>query len=220
MQDWLAGCWYDLMACVAASASILGFSLRVEGGRNIPRQGPALLVANHQCYLDPVFIGLTMCRRLCFLARKNLWKHRGLAWFLDSINAYPVDQEGVATEGIRSVIRLLEKGQAVLVFPEGSRTWNGQMEPLKPGVHLIIRRALPPIVPIGIAGAYDAWPRWRSYPTPAPLFLPPGKGTVAVSVGRPINSKRFAEMPREAALAELHREIQQMAEHAARLRRK
>jgi 1-acyl-sn-glycerol-3-phosphate acyltransferase len=220
MQQWLAGLWYEVVSWAAAAGSILGFSARFEGGQHIPPKGSVLLLANHQCYLDPAFVGLATQRRLCFLARKSLWRNKALGWLIGSLNSYPVDLVGVATEGIRAVINLLGEGKAVLVFPEGQRTMNGQMNPLKPGVHLIIRRSLPLIVPVGIAGAYDAWPRWRSYPIPAPLFLPPGKGTIAVAVGRPIDSRPFAEMPREQALAELQKEIHALWQRAERLRRK
>jgi 1-acyl-sn-glycerol-3-phosphate acyltransferase len=220
MQGWLSGLWYESVAWLATAASVLGFSLRLEGGRNIPRRGPALLLANHQCYLDPVFVALSTRRRLCFLARKTLWRNRALGKLIDSLNAVPVDQEGVAKEGLKTILEQLRRGQAVLIFPEGQRTWDGQMNELRPGIHLLIRRAQPPIVPVGIAGAYDAWPRWRSYPLPAPLFLPPGKGTIAVSVGRPIDARRFLELPREQVLAELHKAIHAMWRRAERLRRK
>jgi 1-acyl-sn-glycerol-3-phosphate acyltransferase len=94
------------------------------------------------------------------------------------------------------------------------------MHPLKPGVHLVIKRAKAPIIPVGIAGAYDAWPIWRSYPIPAPLFMPTKPGAIAVSLGKPIDSSRFTEMPREQALQELFGLIH--AEHlrAEKLRRK
>src|SRR5437764_499957 len=82
------------------------------------------------------------------------------------------------------------------------------MTPLRPGIHLLIKRMEMAIVPIGIAGAYDAWPRQRAYPIPAPLFLPAGKGTIAVSVGLPMDSRRFAHQPREKVLAELFVELQ------------
>lgn len=220
MQEWLASAWYEVVSWVAGAGSVFGFSLRVEGSQHIPQQGPVLLLANHQCYLDPVFIGASTRRHLCYLARKNLWNNKFLASLMDSLNGYPVDQEGVATDGIRAVINLLGQGKAVLVFPEGSRTWDGQMDQLKPGVHLIIRRSTPPIVPIGIAGAYDAWPRWRSYPTPSPLFLPPGKGTIALAIGRPFDSRPLAEMSREKAMEQLRKEITAMWARAEKLRRK
>jgi 1-acyl-sn-glycerol-3-phosphate acyltransferase len=220
MQDWLSRAWYETVAWVTAAGSILAFSSRFEGGANVPRQGPVLLLANHQCYLDPVFIGLATRRQLSFLARKSLWKSRALGWFINSLNAVPVDQEGVAKEGLKTVISLLERGRAVVIFPEGQRTLDGKMGPLMPGVHLIIKKTRPLIVPVGIAGAYDAWPRWRPYPIPAPLFLPGAKGTVAVSIGKPFDSTHLAEMPRDQAIAELFTTIHKMWRRAEHLRRK
>jgi 1-acyl-sn-glycerol-3-phosphate acyltransferase len=218
--DPLSYLWYKAASWTLLGGLTMGFSLRLEGGRHVPRGGPALLIANHQCYLDPAFIAMATPRRLCFLARKNLWKHRLLGRLISSLNAVPVDQEGVAKEGLKTVLDQLRAGQAVLVFPEGARTWDGALQPLMPGILLLIKRARPPIVPIGIAGAYHAWPRWRSYPVPAPLFLPPWEGTVAVSVGRPLDPGRFADLPREQALAELAAELQRLHDRADRLRRK
>jgi len=94
------------------------------------------------------------------------------------------------------------------------------MQALKAGIHLLIKRTQAPIVPVGVAGAYDAWPIWRKYPIPAPLFMPPGAGTIAVSVGRPIDSRRFGAMDRDESLTELFGEIQEMQRKAERLRRR
>jgi hypothetical protein len=85
---------------------------------------------------------------------------------------------------------------------------------------LLIKRTQAAIIPVGIAGAFDAWPRWRKVPTPAPLFLPPRPGTIAVSIGTALDAARFAEMPREQVLEELHRELQKSIVSAEKLRRK
>ncbi len=74
-------------------------------------------------------------------------------------------------------------------------------------------------MPVGIAGAYNAWPIWRRYPVAAPLFLPPGPATIAVSIGKPIPSQHFADLPREQATQELFDEIQKMQSRAEKLRR-
>jgi 1-acyl-sn-glycerol-3-phosphate acyltransferase len=142
-----------------------------------------------------------------------------LAWLMRSLHAVPVNQEGFAREGLKTILEQLKAGRAVGIFPEGERTPNGRMNPLRPGIHLLIKRMDMSIVPIGIAGAYDAWPRWRAYPIPAPLFLPAGKGTIAVSVGPPMDSRRFADQPREKVLADLFVELQKQKEKAQRLRR-
>jgi 1-acyl-sn-glycerol-3-phosphate acyltransferase len=170
--------------------------------------------------MDPILVGLAVRRHAVFLARRTLFRHRWLAWLMRSLHAVPVNQEGFAREGLRTVLEQLKAGRAVGIFPEGERTSNGQMNPLRPGIHLLIKKMEMPIVPIGIAGAYDAWPRWRAYPIPAPLFLPARKGTIAVSVGPPMDSRQFAGVPREKVLADLALELQKQKNAAERLRRK
>ena len=212
--------WYRFCHVVQSHTFTLGFSLRTEGGSHVPPAGPALIVANHQSYVDPVVIGLAFPRQLIYLARKTLFRNPVFSWLIRSLNAVPIDQEGVGKEGIRTILEQLQLGKAVVVFPEGERTLTGRMNPLKPGVHLLIKRTHAPIIPVGIAGAYDAWPRTRRFPIPAPLFWPAGKGTIAVSVGRPLDARRFAQMPREQALAELHQEIDAVQRRAEKLRRR
>jgi hypothetical protein len=73
---------------------------------------------------------------------------------------------------------------------------------------------------VGIAGAFDAWPRWQKFPTPAPLFMPARRGTIAVSVGAPLEARRYAELPRAQVLEELHVELQKRIASAEKLRRK
>jgi len=76
------------------------------------------------------------------------------------------------------------------------------------------------VVPVGIAGAYDAWPRWRKYPLPAPIFLPGSHRCIAVSVGKPLDAHRLARLPREESLSELYSAIEEQWRLAERLRRK
>ncbi len=220
MDTFLHSLWYDTVHVAGMAAFTLGFSFRYEGTRNVPASGPALIVANHQSFVDPWIVGLAVRRPLTYLARKTLFCNRFFAGIIRSLNAVPIDQEGVGKEGIKAVVKQLRRGKAVLVFPEGTRTPDGPMHELKPGIHLLIKRSQAPVIPVGIAGAYHAWPIWRKYPIPAPLFLPPAPGTIAVSVGRPIDGRRFASMEREESLAELFREIQTMQTQAERLRRK
>jgi 1-acyl-sn-glycerol-3-phosphate acyltransferase len=166
MANLLKTLWYEVCRGHIMAGMTLGFSLRWEGGRHIPQRGPALLVANHESFLDPPAIGLTTTRQLCYLARKTLFTP-SFGWFLRSVNCVPVDQEGIAKEGLKTILELLGKGRAVLVFPEGERTRDGAMLPLKPGIQLLIKRAQAPIIPVGIAGAFDAYPRDQLLPTPA-----------------------------------------------------
>ena len=195
--------WHETCYLAYFAAMTLGFSLRMQGQRNMPRHGPALLIANHQSFLDPILCGLAARRPMVYLARKTLFKNRYAAALIRSLNAVPIDQEGVGKEGMRTVLDQLKLGKPVVVYPEGERTLTGRMQALRPGIHLLIKRAQAPIVPVGIAGAFDAMPRWAWLPTPAPLFWPAGKGTLSISLGQPLEARRYAEMPREEALKEL-----------------
>jgi len=94
------------------------------------------------------------------------------------------------------------------------------MNPLKPGIQLLIKRTRAPIVPVGIAGAFDAFPRSRKIPRFSPLFMPAGRGTMAVSVGPPLDARHYLELPRDKLLVELQQAIQAMKDRAERLRRK
>lgn len=220
VPDWLYHPWWKAAYWATFTAMTLGFSLRVRGRENIPRRGPALLIANHQSFLDPPVIGLASTRSLCYLARKTLFDNPAFAWVLRSMNSIPIDQEGVGKDGIRSILAELQRGQAVLVFPEGERCLDGALHPLRPGIHLLLKRVKAPIVPIGVAGAYQAWPRWRLLPTPSPLFFPATERTVAVAIGQPIDPRPFEHLGREQFLAQMFTELQKVVHQAEHLRRK
>ena len=177
-------------------------------------------MANHQSFLDPPVVGLAVGRTIHYLAHKTLYAHPAFAWFLNSVNAHPIDQEGVATEGLRTIIELLKEGDAVLVFPEGERTWKGKMQPLKAGVHFLVKRAPVPIVPVGIAGAYEAYPRTSKLPKLSPLFLPATNHAVAAVVGKPLEPERMLKLTREEFLQTVFNAIQTVQLQAERLRRK
>ncbi|HLJ96342.1 MAG TPA: lysophospholipid acyltransferase family protein [Gemmataceae bacterium] len=219
-ESWPSYLWYQTSYWLSAAAMTFGFSLRTQGHQHVPRRGPALLIANHQSFMDPILVGLAVRRHAVFLARQSLFRHRWLARLMRSLDAVPVNQEGFAREGLKTILEQLQEGRVVGIFPEGERTADGQIHPLRPGIHLLIKKLAIPIIPVGIAGAYDAWPRWRAYPIPAPLFLPAGKGTIAVSVGRPLDSRQFAGQPRAQVLADLFVELQKQKDRAERLRRK
>jgi len=220
MPPWLRPYFYDLTFFLSYVSLSLGSSLRVRGRRHVPRSGPVLIIANHQSYLDPVLVGLASPRHLSFLAKKPLFRHGAFAWLIRSLNAVPIDQDGVGKEGLKTILRQLQEGRAVIVFPEGTRTPDGGLQDLQPGIHLLIRRVKAPIVPMGIAGASNAWPPHQKLPRPSPLFLAPTDATLAVSVGKPIDGEHYATMPREKALAELFGVLRQEHERAEKLRRK
>ncbi len=219
MPPWLSAIWYETCRLPIYTALTLGLSHRCRGGHHIPRSGPALLIANHQSFLDPIAIGVATERQLFYLARKTLFKPYFGA-LLRSVNCVPVDQEGVAKEGLKAILHQLHAGHAVLVFPEGERTRTGEMYPLKPGIQFLIRRGHAPVVPVGIAGAFAAYPRHRLLPRLSPLFMPATGATTAVVIGKPLASEKLAKLPREDLLAELFRAIQKVQLQAENLRKR
>jgi 1-acyl-sn-glycerol-3-phosphate acyltransferase len=218
--SWLSFLTYETTYFSSMAFMTLGFSLRTEGREHVPLRGPVLLIANHQSFFDPLLIGLSTRRHLHFLARKTLFRNRFFTALIRNLNAVPVDQEGVGKEGIETILGQLRLGHGVVVFPEGQRTGDGAVHELKPGVQLLIKLSRAPVVAVGIAGAFEAWPRWRPFPLPAPLFLPAGAGTIAVVVGRPLDVHQFAAMPRAQVLKELFSQLQIVQARAEKLRRK
>jgi 1-acyl-sn-glycerol-3-phosphate acyltransferase len=123
------------------------------------QDGPAILAMNHESYLDPLLAGTTCDRAIYFLARRTLLDAPLLGWLLPKLNVIPVNQEGVDRSAIKALIRTLKAGNAVLVFPEGSRTLDGNLQPAEPGLGLVIAKTLAPVVPMRIFGAHQALPR-------------------------------------------------------------
>lgn len=140
-------------------AGRLFFRFRVIHRDRMIQTGPVILAMNHQSYLDPPLAGTTCDRAIYFLARRTLLDVPLLGWVLPKLNVIPVNQEGVDRSAIKAVIRVLQAGNGVLVFPEGSRTPDGTLQPAEPGMGLVIAKTLAPVVPLRIFGAREALPR-------------------------------------------------------------
>lgn len=214
-EDW----WCFWCGILALICFWLLWSFRRKGQRHVPRSGPLLVIANHQSFLDPIVVGLAVKRRLNFMARKTLFRHRPLAWIMTRLGAFPVDQEGPATEGIRSCLRLLRQGEAVVVFPEGSRSADGSVKTLKPGIALVLRKAGVPILPVGIAGAYEALPIWRKSPRFAVMPFPSRNGIAGV-VGPVLSPAEYQSLSTPALLHELACRLDALRQEAERIRKR
>jgi len=154
----------------------LFFHFRVVHRERMLQSGPVILAMNHQSYLDPPLAGTACDRAVYFLARRTLLDVPLLGWLLPKLNVIPVNQEGIDRSALKSLIRVLKAGNAALVFPEGSRTLDGKLQPAEPGLGLIIAKTLAPVVPMRIFGAHEALPRGGGL-----HFVP-----ITVLVGEPI----------------------------------
>ena len=139
------------------------FDYRVIGREHIERHGGALIVCNHQSYLDPPFVGIAFDEAIHFLARKTLFRHPVVGAVLRSWQSVPVDQERPDTVGIKAMVRLLRSGEKVLIFPEGERTLDGKIKTEgEPGVGMIVSKAGVPVLPVRLFGPEKALPRGSS----------------------------------------------------------
>jgi 1-acyl-sn-glycerol-3-phosphate acyltransferase len=137
----------------------LFFRLRIIHRERMIQTGPVILAMNHQSYLDPPFAGTACDRAIYFLARRTLMDMPLLGWLLPKLNVVPVNQDGIDRSALKALIRVLKSGNAALVFPEGSRTLDGELQLAQPGVGLVIAKTLAPVVPMRIFGAHEALPR-------------------------------------------------------------
>jgi 1-acyl-sn-glycerol-3-phosphate acyltransferase len=213
--------WYSTLFWIAYLLMVFGFSFRMSGSRNVPRRGPFLIIANHQSFFDPIAVGLACAvRKVCYLARRTLFKPAWFAWLITSLEAHPIDQEGLGREGLLTVVNLLKQGKPVVIFPEGTRTEDGTLSPLKPGLLLILRKMPVPVLPVGLVGAFEALPYWKKVPRFSPLWFPAQRSAIAAAVGRPLDGRRLVDLPRDEAMAELTQALEQVIAAARRIQRK
>lgn len=169
---------------------------RARGVERLPRTGGALLLCNHQSFLDPLLVGLPLSRPVSYLARDTLFRVPVIGTILRNTYVMPLDREGGGSSGIRETLRRLEQGFLVGVFPEGTRSSDGTVGTLKPGFAALVRRTSLPVYPIGIAGAHQALGRHS-------LFLKPCR--VCVVFGEPFPEQeilRLKERGRETELVD------------------
>jgi len=136
----------------------LFFRFRILHRERVIQTGPVILAMNHQSFLDPPLAGNACDRAVYFLAKRSLMNAPVLGWLLRKLNVIPVDLAGNDRSALKALIRILRSGQCVLVFPEGTRTPDGNLQPAEPGVGLVIAKTGAPVVPMRIFGAFNAWP--------------------------------------------------------------
>lgn len=149
---------YGLFHYLSVVVYDMFFRGEVVGLENLPKSGAFLIAANHASLLDPPIIGAQVPRQMCFFARKTLWKPGLAAWWLDAVGTIPVDRDGGQDVGaIKRVLRALKDDKVMILFPEGTRTPDGNLQTPKPGVGLIICRTQVPVVPARIFGSFEAF---------------------------------------------------------------
>jgi 1-acyl-sn-glycerol-3-phosphate acyltransferase len=136
----------------------LFFGFRIIHRERVIQTGPVILATNHQSFFDPPLAGNAADRAIFFLAKKSLMDVPILGWLLPKLHVIPVNLEGGDRSALKALIRILGAGECALVFPEGTRTPDGNLQPAEPGLGLVIAKTRAPVVPMRIFGAFDAWP--------------------------------------------------------------
>ena len=153
------------------------FDYRVVNRERIIEEGGAILAMNHESYLDPPLAGIACHREIHYLARKTLLEWPILGPILPDLKVVPVNQDRADMSALKTVIKLVRAGHCTVIFPEGSRTEDGNFLPALPGLGLVIAKTLAPVVPMRIFGAHEAFPRGGK----PRLFTP-----ITLVVGEPI----------------------------------
>jgi 1-acyl-sn-glycerol-3-phosphate acyltransferase len=192
--------FYELVLRSVRLALRIVFGTRGYESLNVPGSGPVLLASNHESFLDPPTIAVLLHHRhLEFIARGSLFKGF-FGWVIRNLNAIPLKDDSGDSGAIKEALRRLDVGRAVLIFPEGSRTPDGEMHDFKRGVALLVKKAKCPVVPVAISGAYERWPIHRK----KPLWRGP---RVRVLYGRPIPYDELMENGADAALERVRAEV-------------
>ena len=145
---------------------------KVIGAENIPQDGPALICANHQSFIDPPLVGSSVKRPVHYMARHDLFTVPVLGWLISRVNAFPVKRSGGGDPAaFKNIFRLLEDKEIVLLFPEGTRSRDGYLQKPLPGAGMIIYQAKVPVIPCYVHGSREVLPRGSKFLHYHPLLV-------------------------------------------------
>ena len=155
----------------------------VRGVKNIPDEGGVLIASNHASFLDPPAVGGGYRKRpIHFMARNTLWNSPIGSWWMDSVGCIPVSRGTGDMRALKTTIKMLKEGKVVSMFPEGTRTEDGELQEAKGGIGFIIEKSGCVVVPTYIEGSYKAYPKGSS-------LIKPSK--VIINYGKPISQEEF-----------------------------
>ena len=147
------------------------FRLDLRGLEHIPRAGPLIIVPNHQTFADPPLVTIPVRRPIHYMAWNRLFAVPGLGALIRRLRAFPVEIDLSDGRAVREAARLLKRGEALMIFPEGGRTPDGRLQPFKVGAFRLAVAHDSPILPVTIAGAWHAWPPGRRLPRPGRVTI-------------------------------------------------
>lgn len=203
---------YRVARAVVLSPCKVLFRVRVRGVEKVPRAGAYVLAPSHRSILDIPFAAFVTRRRIRFMGKKELWESRFGARAWTALGGFPVERGTADRSALRSAREVLEAGEPLAVFPEGTRQRGPEIQKLFEGACYLAARARVPVVPIGIGGSEEILASGRSIPR---------LRRVAVVVGDPILPPDHEGPARRSEIAamtrRLHGELQGLFDEARAL---
>jgi 1-acyl-sn-glycerol-3-phosphate acyltransferase len=175
----------------------------VYNPERVPLNGPVILASNHASFLDPPLVGSGLKRGINYLARENLFRFPVLGWILHRWQVVPVDREGGGAKGLKAILDRLLAGGAIILFPEGTRTRDGNLQPARSGIGLTVIKSTAPVVPVRVFGTYEAFGRHMRFPHPR---------RIAVKYGCPLLFEQLRAEARVCSKPRLKQIYQQVAD--------
>src|SRR5436309_16020172 len=179
------------------------FRWRVYHPEHLPLTGPVILASNHASFIDPPLVGAGVKREINYLARKSLFRRPVAGAVLRAVNAVPVDREGGGAGGLKAILDRLLDGGAIILFPEGTRTRDGKLQPARSGIGLTVIKSDAPLVPVRVFGTFEAYGRQMRFPRPR---------RVAVQYGQPMRFEQLRADAKVCAKPRLKEIYQQVAD--------
>jgi 1-acyl-sn-glycerol-3-phosphate acyltransferase len=197
---------YGLFHYITTVIYGMAFRGEVYGQENLPKDGAFLIASNHASHLDPPVVGSFVPRQLCFFARKTLWKPGVASWWLDEVGVIPVDRDGGQdVSALKRVLRALKDNKGLILFPEGTRSPNGELQPPKPGVGFIVCKSQVPVVPARIFGSYEAFGKGGSLRPGVPISVVFGPPIQPAQYDDPSSGKDRYQIASDRIMAEIAR---------------
>jgi len=156
--------FYSVFKFIGKILFMLFWKFEVQGIENVPKKGPLIIASNHTSNLDPLLLGIAMNRKMHFIAKKEVFESFIGNFVCRKLNAFPVDREKTDIKALKNTLQILQDGEVLGIFPEGSRSSDGELQDFKLGIIRIAIKTGAPILPAGIIGAHKVYPQNSKFP--------------------------------------------------------
>lgn len=160
----IGNAWYQFWKNAVLLLGLTAFRMKVEGRGHEPPAGPLIVAGNHASAIDPPLVGCVLRRRAAYMAKQELFSIPVLGAWLRSVGVFPVNRGAPDRRAIRHSLQVLEQGNVLVMFPEGTRSEDGRLRDPEPGAALIALRTGAPVLPVAVVGSHKILPKNAKWP--------------------------------------------------------